>query len=82
MSIVYVLWSERRKIRYVGSTEDLERRMKEHNTGGHHFTKRGHPWQIIHTEIMPDKTSARKRENFLKSGVGRKWLDAEYPDFH
>jgi putative endonuclease len=79
--MVYVLWSERLQMRYTGSTNDLAQRMKEHNTGGHHYTKRGLPWTLIHTEELPDKTSARKRENYLKTGAGREWLDSLYPQY-
>jgi len=34
---------------------------------------------VIHTEIFPDYAAARLREQHLKSGVGREWLDARYP---
>ncbi len=76
MCKVYILWSARLQKRYVGSTKDLSRRLKEHNRGGDKFTKGGIPWTLLYQEDLPDITSARKRGNFLKSGVGRAWLDA------
>jgi hypothetical protein len=30
---------------------------------------------VLHTEEYADYKSARKREKFLKSGQGRRWLD-------
>ena len=75
MFAVYVLWSERLKKRYVGSTDDLESRVKQHNRGVSRFTSGGIPWKVIHTEEFTTKRDARMRELFLKSGVGRKWLD-------
>lgn len=72
---VYVLWSNKLKKRYIGFTENIEKRFKEHNTGKTHFTKSGIPWTIIYQETYTNKYSARKREIFLKSGQGRKYLD-------
>lgn len=76
MSYVYVLKSLRNGKRYTGSTDLLPmERLKEHNYGASQFTKRNRPFVLIYHENHPSKTEARKRENFLKSGVGRKYLD-------
>ena len=73
---VYVLWSSRLQKRYIGSTADVAKRLREHNWGGNKFTKGGIPWILVYEEELPDATSARKRENFLKTGAGRAWLDS------
>ena len=78
MYFVYVLWSEKLRKRYVGMTEDVEKRMNQHNMGMSPFTKRGIPWELIHREEYPSKVEAHKRELFLKSGKGRSWLDGEF----
>ena len=75
MFTVYVLWSEKLQKRYVGSCEDLRIRIMQHNSGESKFTKGGIPWILIYTEEYQTKSDARKREIFLKSGIGRKWLD-------
>jgi len=75
MFSVYVLWSEKLNKRYVGSSDDLERRVKQHNRGASRFTSGGIPWKVVHSEEFSTKREARIRELFLKSGVGRKWLD-------
>ena len=76
MSFVYILKSLRNGKRYVGSTDSLpEDRLKKHNYGSNKFTRRNGPFKLIHQEICANKTEARKRENFLKSGTGRKYLD-------
>ncbi|MBX2991722.1 MAG: GIY-YIG nuclease family protein [Bacteroidetes bacterium] len=75
MHYVYVLWSDKLKKRYVGSTKDYQKRLVEHNNGKTSFTKAGIPWRLIHVEEFSDTSSARQRELFLKSGAGRKWLD-------
>ena len=72
---VYVLLGASGK-RYVGITNNLARRLREHASGG---TKAGQilgSFTVIHTEEYPDHATARQREKFLKSGQGRKWLDS------
>jgi putative endonuclease len=75
MFFVYVLYSERLNKRYVGSSKDIVYRLNEHNKGKSKFTKTGIPWKLIYNESYPTLSEARKREVFLKSGVGRKFLD-------
>ena len=76
MSFVYVLKSLKNGKRYIGSTDfnPLER-LKKHNYGSNQFTKRNGPFELIYQEEYPNRTEARKRENFLKSGIGRKYID-------
>jgi putative endonuclease len=74
MVTVYVLKGESGK-RYVGITNDLPRRLREHrsyNTKGSQVIGN---FFVLHTEKFEDHASARAREKFLKSGQGRKWLD-------
>jgi putative endonuclease len=61
--------------RYIGSTNDLAHRLKEHNQGRCKYTKGRMPWELIYTETFEDRADAMKRERFLKSGQGRKFLD-------
>jgi len=75
MCHVYVLRSEKTGRRYVGMTEDLERRLIEHNTGQNPSTRAGAPWKMIHSEAYESRAQAGKRERALKSGQGRAWLD-------
>jgi putative endonuclease len=77
MFYIYVLWSNKLEKRYIGYTENIEKRLKEHNSGKTPFTKSGKPWSLIYQESYSDKTLAIKREMFLKSGQGRKFLDDE-----
>ena len=75
MIIVYVLVSLKTKYRYVGITADLKERIKRHNSGRNKATKPYMPFKLMHSEEYPDYLEARKREKFLKSGAGRKFLD-------
>ena len=76
MFIVYVLKSLKNKKRYVGYTgRNLDLRLKEHNNGYSKFTKHNGPFEIYYKEFYDNKSEAIKRERFLKSGQGRKFLD-------
>ena len=75
MYFAYVLRSEKDNSRYVGSAENIERRLIEHNKGKVRYTKGKKPWKLIYFEQFKTRSEARKREIFLKSGQGRKYLD-------
>lgn len=76
MFTVYVLRSLKNSKRYVGYTSKAaEIRLKEHNSGCNKFTSQNGPFILIFTENFITKTEAIKRERFLKSGQGRKYLD-------
>ena len=75
MVVVYVIQSVKYSFRYVGITNDLGNRLLRHNEGGNKSTKPYAPFKLIYTEPYLSYEEARKREKFLKSGVGRKFLD-------
>jgi putative endonuclease len=80
MYSVYILKSQKNGKRYVGYTEKFpEQRCHEHNIGTNKWTKNNGPFILIHSEKYEEKSEAIKREHFLKSGVGRKWLDIHLP---
>jgi putative endonuclease len=59
---------------YTGSCEDVEKRLHVHNSGKVRSTKSRKPFVLVYKEICDTRTEARKRENYLKSGIGRKYL--------
>ena len=71
---VYVLQSALDGRHYVGQTEDLERRLLEHQTGLAKYTRNRGPWSLIYQEQCASRSQAMSRERFLKSGQGREWL--------
>jgi putative endonuclease len=81
MYYIYVIWSDKLRKRYVGSCQNIEKRLKQHNTCKTPFTSRGIPWILLYKEAFKTKSEALKRKKFLKSGVGRKWLDEMFPHF-
>ena len=76
MPCVYVLLSLKTGNSYTGSSreETPDVRIKSHNAGKVRSTRFGRPWKLVLVELYIDYTVARKRELFLKSGIGRKWL--------
>ncbi|MGI9545982.1 MAG: GIY-YIG nuclease family protein [Flavobacteriaceae bacterium] len=73
MHVVYVIYSESHDQYYVGLTQDISHRAKEHNKGRVRSTKPYVPWELIHLEEFETLFEARKREKYLKSAAGRRW---------
>ncbi len=74
MFYTYVLKSEKDGNLYIGWTNDLKNRLKEHNNGNVLSTKKRKPFQIVYYEACRSKEKAIRREKYLKSGFGRKFL--------
>jgi putative endonuclease len=75
VNYVYVLRSEKTGRRYVGSTQDIQERLRQHNGGQSLATKHGAPWKLIHQEEFPTRAEAVRQERFYKTGRGRDLLD-------
>ena len=71
MITVYAIKSLIRNYIYVGMTNDLTRRLVEHDNGENKSTKAYKPFILIYSETFPDRASAREKEKFLKSGIGK-----------
>jgi putative endonuclease len=65
--------------RYVGISDDLERRLREHQRTGSTVSKLLGSFELLQKEEFLTHGTARIREKFLKSGRGREWLDDRYP---
>ena len=59
---------------YVGMTNNLERRIYEHNKGENRSTKAYKPFVLIFKEQFATRVEARKKEKYLKSGIGKEYL--------
>jgi putative endonuclease len=59
---------------YIGSSGDLETRIKAHNSGKVRSTKGRRPLILVYYESFLTKTEARGREHFYKSRAGRRVL--------
>jgi len=70
MYFVYIIRSLKFEKYYTGSTENLDRRLKNHNSGKVRSTKVYKPWKIAYTELYESKSEALKREKQIKSYKG------------
>lgn len=69
---VYILYSVQFNKLYIGFTKNLIYRIKQHNEGQAASTKPFIPYKLIHYEAYIHKLDAWHREQYLKSGYGRR----------
>jgi putative endonuclease len=74
MFFTYVLISERDSKFYVGFTEDLEKRIQEHQKGTVASTANRRPLRLIYYEACLNEKDALKREKYFETGFGRRFL--------
>ena len=74
MFTVYAIKSLTKNYIYVGLTNNLDRRLNEHNIGSNRTTKPYRPFVLIYTETFNSRTEARLKEKYFKSGVGKEFL--------
>ena len=75
MFTVYILYSEKMDRFYVGYTNNIDRRIGEHNRKKGKYTDRGIPWKVAYTETYPSKIEAQDREKFIKSRKSREYIE-------
>ncbi|HSJ69801.1 MAG TPA: GIY-YIG nuclease family protein [Anditalea sp.] len=71
---VYAIKNLARSYIYVGMSNNVERRLKQHNNGENRSTKPYAPFVLILVEEYPSRSAARQREKFLNAGSGKKYL--------
>lgn len=73
MYYVYILLLSNYQI-YTGYSDDLKRRIKEHKLGKVKFTSKRLPIKLIHYEAYLLKEDAQRREKYLKTTEGKRFL--------
>jgi len=66
----YVLKSQKDGRHYIGSTNNIERRIKEHNNGKSQSVRNRGPFDLVFKEPFESRVEAVKRELQLKSYKG------------
>jgi putative endonuclease len=74
MKYSYVLLSDRDGEFYIGSTGDLRERLQQHNKGRVRSTAYRRPLRLIYYEGCLCADDARRRERYLKTGRGGRYL--------
>ena len=74
MYYTYALLSLKDRKFYIGFTNDLKRRLKEHNSGKNISTKPRLPLELVYYEAHLSKTDAERREKYFKTAKGKSSL--------
>ncbi|MBU2566546.1 GIY-YIG nuclease family protein [Patescibacteria group bacterium] len=74
MAYLYILYSDVTRKYYIGSTNDLDRRLSEHNRGQTKSTKAGVPWNLAFVKVC-EYPHARALEIKLKRKKSRKFIE-------
>jgi len=82
MYYVYLLECADDKSWYIGYTEDLKKKLHEHQSRyGCRTTSLKKNWHLIYYESYLDKLDALGREKFLKGGSGRNYLNKQLKNY-
>ncbi len=69
---VYILFSRKDLLLYIGYTANIEERVKNHNDGKTKSTAPRRPLELIFCEFYLFETDARRREMYFKTTAGKK----------
>ncbi len=78
MYYVYILYSRNYNRTYTGQTNNIEKRLLQHNKGRNKSTKPYIPWEIIHLEKYTTREESVAREKYLKSKAGSIFIREKY----
>ena len=73
---VYILHSDTYSKHYLGFSTDLEQTLIYDNEAGIDWTSGYRPWKLIHSKDFETKKDALKYEKWLRSVIGKKFIDA------
>ena len=74
MYYTYILRSLKDGTYYYGSTDNIAKRIEQHNRGKVRYTKGHLPYVLHYSEEFPTRADAIRREKFFKSIAGYRWL--------
>lgn len=72
---IYILYSRQIDKFYVGSTEELESRLRRHNSNHKGFTGKVNDWEIVFSRAFETKSESIKFEKQIKSWKSRKKIE-------
>ena len=78
---VYILYSKTAKRYYIGSSEDPERRLRQHNDPEYHGSRTTKvwpgPWVIVWQQELPDRAQAMQLERKIKKQGAKRFLERQ-----
>ena len=75
MFYVYILLNEAKTRTYTGVSDDVDKRLAEHNAGRIKSSRPYRPYKMVHIEPFETLKEARQKEKFYKSTTGRRRLN-------
>ena len=75
MFSTYILRSKLNGSYYIGSTNNINDRIKRHNKGYSRYTRGKGPFVLVYREDFNSGSDAKKREYYLKSLKSRKAIE-------
>ncbi|SEJ34790.1 GIY-YIG nuclease family protein [Flavobacterium terrigena] len=74
MFCVYILYSLSKGKYYIGQTNNMEDRLRRHNSGYSLSTKNGIPWELITSFSLPNRSDAIILEKKIKAYGAKRYL--------
>jgi putative endonuclease len=74
MFYVYILYSKKLQKFYTGQTENIKKRIEEHNRGKTAFNKKGLPWELIYQKEYNTRSEAMQHEKRIKKRGASRFL--------
>jgi putative endonuclease len=71
----YIIKSQRNGKYYVGSSDDVQRRLQDHNWSRTPSTKTGIPWKLVYFEKYDTRSEAMTREYEIKAKKSKSYID-------
>ena len=78
---VYLLLSEKDDNFYVGFTDNIKKRVLDHNSGKVKSTRNRRPFKLVYWEGCLNKKDALRREKYLKSTWGKRYIKNRIDNF-
>jgi len=75
MFYTYILYSQQLNKSYIGSCDNIEKRLHRHNKGHTKFTKTGLPWTLVYAEQFQTRADAFKREQKIKKKKSKAYIE-------
>ena len=75
MFTVYIIYSSVIDKFYTGQTQDIERRLEEHNRGKTSFSAQGMPWTLVFSKECSSRSEALKLEKLIKKRGAARFLN-------
>ena len=75
MFSTYILQSKSTGKYYIGSTQEVQKRLAQHNQGKSKSTRYGRPWELKYKKDFLTRSEAVRYEKYLKSLKKRTQLE-------